>query len=307
VPYLVYQGFRNHMRPAAILGDLARRGVITETGDPLLTMLWPARAWSLEDAALVLGTVDPGMLTGALGWFEATMARRPAQESVEVYVGLCRSLMTSGLAGTLATPDRPVLNEIAELYRVVPGAGRLRDLLPVIGAIQGRDSAPAFVLSREWLAPAVARLPVDTPVELVTALARLNAPGFGRYLRLIGDRVSAPTGDVALHAAALWAIAGTKQARPYQEQLVALFTDAARKWRPERLEYAARLAEALDPGSGDQLRAFIDQVHQARSGRVVKTLRRARRGLIRVTSGGAPKAASGAPKAADGGTAGPER
>lgn len=300
VPYLVYQGLRSQQRPVAILGDLARLGVIAEADDPLLTMLWPARSWSLEDAALVLGTVDPGVLPAALGWFEATLARRPAREDVEAYTGLCHSLMTSPLAAVVAAADRPALHEIAALYRVRSEAGRLRDALPVIDAMHGRDSAPAFVLSREWLAPAVVRLPADTPVELVTALARLNAPGFARYLRLIGERISAPGGDVALHAAALWAIAGTRQARPYQELLVGLFTDAARKWRPERLEHAARLAEALDPGSGDQLRAFVDQVHQGRSGRVVKTLRRARRGLMWVTSGGAPKAAGG-------GGASPER
>ena len=302
VPYLVYRGLREQECPAAILGDLVRRGVITDTGDPLLTMLWPARSWSLEDAAMVLGTVDPAVLAGALGWFEATLARRPARENVKVYVELCRSLMTSPLAAALAAADRPALHEIAELYRVSSEAGRLRDLLPAIDAVHDRDSAPAFVLSREWLAPAVVRLPADTPVELFKALARLSAPGFARYLRLIGDRISAPDADIAVHAAALWAIAGTRQARPYQEQFAGLFTDAARKWRPERLEHAARLAETLDPGSGDQLRAFADQVHQALSGRVVKTLRRVRRGLIRVTYGGPPKAAAGG-----GSAAGPEK
>ncbi len=300
VPYLVYRGLRGHQRPAAILSDLARHGVITEADDPLLTMLWPARTWSLESAAEVLGTVDPRVLPGTLSWFEATLARRPTRESVELYVGLCRSLMTSALATTLAAADRPVLHEVAELDRVMSGAGRLRDLLPVIDAMHGRDSAPALVLSKEWLAPAVVRLPADTALELFTALAGLNAPGFARYLRLIGDRFSAPDADIALHAAVLWVIAGTRQGRPYEQQLADLFTDAARRWRPERLEHAARLAETVEPGSGDLLRAFIDRARQGRSGRVVKTLRRARRGLIRVTSGATPKAAGG-------GTTGPDR
>ena len=304
VPYLVYRGLRRQERPAAILSDLARRGAVAEADDTLLAMLWPARTWPLADATEVLGTVDPRVLAGVLGWFDATLASRPSGEHRETYVRLCHSLMTSPLADALAARERPALQEITELHRAVSEARRLRDLLPVIEAQRDRDSAPALVLSWEWLAPEVARLPADTPGELVTALAGLNAPGFARYLNLIRDRFSAPDAGIAMHAAALWVIAGTKQARPYEDELNELLTHAARRWRPERLEQAVRLAETVEPDCGQEFRDYIDLAHPARLTKTAKTVlsagRSARRLLGRVVTGGPPKAT-------DGGTTGPER
>jgi hypothetical protein len=300
VPYLAYRGLRRHERPAAILGDLARRGVIAQADDPLLAMLWAARTWSLADAAEVLGMVDPRVLVGALGWFDVALASRPSRETHEAYVGLCRSLMASPLASLFAASERPTLREIADLYRATSEARRVRDLLPVIDARHGRDSAPALVLCREWLAPEVARLPVDKPVELFEALVKLNAPGFMRYLHLIAARFREPDADIAKHAAALWVIAGTKQGIPYEYQLSELLTYAAKKWRPERLQQAVKLAETVEPDSGQEFLDYIDLAHPVRVAKAAKKVRQAGRRLSRVISGGPPKAVGG-------GTADPER
>lgn len=309
VPYLAHRALRRRERPVTILANLARHGTISEADDLLLSVLWPTRSWSLADAAEVLAAVDGRVLAGTVSWFEATLARRPAEPASRVaYARLCDDLMVSPLAALLAGRERPALDEIAELYRARAGARRLRDLLPIIGALRDRDSAPALVLSWAWLAPEVARLPADTPAELVTALARMNGPGVGRYLELIRRRFSAPDASIPVHAAALWLLAGTEWVEPYNQQVTELLLGyAIRSWRSEPLAEAVSLVESVEPASAREFRGLIGQAKPERQARTATVLR----GVGRRVSGAGRRlgrvVAGPAPKAADSGTTPPER
>jgi GTPase-associated protein 1, N-terminal domain type 2/GTPase-associated protein 1, C-terminal domain/GTPase-associated protein 1, middle domain len=290
VPYLVYRALWRQERPPAILRDLARHGVITDVDDPLLSMLWPAHGWDLADAAEVLAVVSPSVLGGALGWFDTTLAHVPSQGSRTAYSELCNDLMASPIAGQLASAERPALREIADLYQVRAQARRLRDLLPVLSALHGRESAPARTLTRAWFAPLVATLPADTPGELVSALTWMNASAVRRYLNLISGRFAAPDAGSAWHAAALWVMAITERDLPDEQVITELLNQAAGRWRPERLEEAARLMEKVEPGSGQ---AFLDWVGPARPerfARVAKVGRGATRLLRRAMPGRPAKA-----------------
>ncbi|HUA29526.1 MAG TPA: GTPase-associated protein 1-related protein [Streptosporangiaceae bacterium] len=290
VPYLVCRALSRRERPAAILRDLAAHRAITDVDDLLLSMLWPAHGWELADAAEVLAVVSPSVLGGALCWFEATLRRVPPRGSRTAYSDLCDDLMASPMAGQLASADRPTLHEIADLYQARAQARRLRDLLPVLSALSGRESAPARTLTRAWFAPQVATLPADTPGELVTALTSMRASAVRRYLTLIRDRFVAPDAGSAGHAAALWVIATTERDLPDEDLITELLNHAARRWRPERLEQAAGLMETVESGSGQAFLDWVSPVRPERFARVAKAGRRATRLLRRAKPGRPAKA-----------------
>ncbi len=212
VPYLAYRGLRSHERPAAILGDLARRGVIAQADNLLLTVLWPGPRLAAGGCG---GGPRHGRPARARG--RARLVRRGAgQQAVAGELPCLRRAVPQPPGLPAGRPARrpgaagPAGDH--DLHGAASEARRLLDLLPVIDAQHRHGSAPALVLSREWLAPEVARLPVDRTVELVKALAKLSAPGLTRYLHPIAGRFSAPGGDIAKHAAALWVIDRAKRA-----------------------------------------------------------------------------------------------
>lgn len=309
VPYLVQRALRRKERPAEILASLARRGVVKEADDLLLSMLWPNRTWRVTDAAEVLAVLDPQVLTGVLGWFEAALARKPSATpaGLGTYARLCDDLMASPLAGLLAAPERPILREVADLHRARSGARRIRDLLPVMGALRDRVSVSALVLSWAWLAPMVATLPADTPGDLVTALTWMNAPEVRRYLELIRGRFRAPDAGSPVHAAALWLIARTEPARLHDQQITELLGLAAKFWQPEPLAETVSLVQAVDPDSARELGDLIAKRGPARQPRTVAALRGTTR-LLGHAGRMLGRAAKGPrPEGADSGTTPPER
>jgi GTPase-associated protein 1, N-terminal domain type 2/GTPase-associated protein 1, middle domain len=300
VPYLVHQGLRRREPAAVILGRLAELGLIMDVDDLLLSMLWPKGIWTLAEAAQVLAKVDPRVLTGTLGWFDATLATTPPQPDRDDYGTLCTALMTSPLAAAPAVAKMPVLHEVAYLYRVWSAAQRLRDLLPAIEAARGRESAPALVLSRQWLAPRVAVLPADTPSDIISALRQLHPAAVRRYLVVARDRFRAPVANTPMHAAALWYLSGTEWASQYGERIEELFNYVARGWPQEYLVQTARQLAALDPAASDDFSDWIGVRRSGRFAKIPRALRATGRRLGRIMSGGPPPASPG-------GTTGPPR
>jgi hypothetical protein len=301
VPYLVHRGLRRGKAPAAILGDLAARGLVVHVDDLLLGMLWPEGRWNLAEAAQVLASVDPHVLTGALGWFDATLARNPPPPGRNDYSVLCKALMASPLAGASAVSSLPALREVAYLHQEWSAAQRLRDLLPAIEAARYRQSAPALVLSRQWLANAVAVLPADTPSDIITAFRLLNPAAVRRYLDLCRDSFRAPNASTPMHAAALFLIAGQEWARDYDGPIDELFKYVAKWWRPERQEATARLIESMVPGYSKEFYDWLGTARPRRFGRTGRALRDTGRRLLGRTAPG------GSPPAPPDGTTGPRR
>jgi hypothetical protein len=207
------------------------------------------------------------------------VATPPAAEDRAGYAGLCADLMKSPLASRLAVPARPALLEMGKLHRACAEAQRVRDLSKVIGAMGSSQSAPAVVLTVEWLAPRVAALPAQTPRELLTVLTRLPGPAVRRYLRLTRERIGNPGTETPVHAAALWLAIPEPWAEAHERQLTGALALAARRWRRELLEETATVLDSVRKTDGKEFRAWTgSQRHGRRAGLV-----RAWRGIGRLT------------------------
>jgi hypothetical protein len=310
--YLISAARRRDDDPVDILGRLAERGETASADELLLHLLWPAGNWTLAEAARVLAEVDAGVLGGAADWFEATVATRPALAESRAYAKLCQDLMASPLAGQLASPKRPALREVYNLRRACLAVRRLADLRPVIRACSGGDSAPAVMLGREWVAPLVATLPADKPVDIISALSQLSAPAVRRYLTLTGDRIKSPVDGTVMHAAALYLIlvsppASSAWAEPHRERINELLLYVARWWNQKRLEETARLIDEVRITTGRTFREEVGLVRAGRFALVVKAVRGIRgllpsRGADAAVPGAAPPGPDG-DAAAGGGAA----
>jgi hypothetical protein len=168
------------------------------------------------------------------------------------------------------------------------------------------------MLGREWVAPLVATLPADKPVDIISALSQLSAPAVRRYLTLTGDRIKSPVDGTVMHAAALYLIlvsppASSAWAEPHRERINELLLYVARWWNQKRLEETARLIDEVRITTGRTFREEVGLVRAGRFALVVKAVRGIRgllpsRGADAAVPGAAPPGPDG-DAAAGGGAA----
>jgi hypothetical protein len=276
--YLVCDAVRRQEDPVATLAGLVRRQEISETDELLLRLLWPGGGWTVTDAARVLREVDARALGGTADWFEATVAVRPEAAGYPAYAKLCADLMASPLADGYAARQRPALREVHDLWRACGAAQRVTDLRAPIRATADGTSAPAAVLSGEWVAARVVTLPASRPAEIVTAFSGLRPSARHKYLTLVRSLVKHPADGAAMHAAALYVLLtdttpGGAWADPYRERINGILIDAINWWHKDQLEQIARLLDGVRAALGNGFRSDIGLVRAGRFGGVLKAAR----------------------------------
>lgn len=268
LPYLIYQALRQRKRSVEILAALADRREVTDADQALLGMLWPGGSWSLAEAAEVLAAVNPGVLRGALGWFDQTLARLPERGASKDYAELCQQLVTSPLASQFG--GHQALEETAGLDRALTRAADLGDLSETVRSLRTRTTAPAQVLTRRWLVSRLMSLP-GRPDQLAGILRQLEPGAVSRYLGLLSDLFAGSDARAPGHAAALWLYVGSDEGRKFEPEIGHLLRYAAMRWRADRKEKAIGLVASVNTA---QAGAFAQWMGLADTRRIRKLIKK---------------------------------